>query len=146
MVGPNNDQIYKGDPRTCVIFIPAWGSNWGSLGFSRNQNNRGSWGGYVTCIYCSLSVKINPQNIARHAKIVNIFVLCLILCVCVVGKNPKTPNLSPMTDDVITRGGIRGLGSPLYICEHHKTTKLRDIIQPTYHIILTTKRCQCFRA
>ena len=24
-------QIYKGDPRTCAIFIPAWGSNWGSL-------------------------------------------------------------------------------------------------------------------
>ena len=22
-------QIYKGDPRTCAIFIPAWGSNWG---------------------------------------------------------------------------------------------------------------------
>ena len=34
-------QIYKGDPRTCAIFIPAWGSNWpywGSSGFSRNQN------------------------------------------------------------------------------------------------------------
>ena len=35
---------------------------------------------------------------------------------CVVGKKPKTPNLSPMADDAITRGGIRGLGSPLYIC------------------------------
>ena len=38
---------------------------------------------------------------------------------CVVGKNPKTPNLSPMADDTITRGGIRGGGSPLYICDHH---------------------------
>ena len=26
-------QIYKGDPRTCAIFIPVWGSNWRSLGF-----------------------------------------------------------------------------------------------------------------
>ena len=26
-------QIYKGDPRTCTILIPAWGSNWGSSGF-----------------------------------------------------------------------------------------------------------------
>ena len=36
-------QIYKGDPRTCTIFIVAWGSNWGSdsSGFTRNQNNRG---------------------------------------------------------------------------------------------------------
>ena len=35
---------------------------------------------------------------------------------CVVGKTPKTPNLSPMADNAITRGGIRGLGSPLDIC------------------------------
>ena len=34
---------------------------------------------------------------------------------CVVGKNPKTPDLKPMADDAITLGGIRGLGSPLYI-------------------------------
>ena len=35
------------------------------------------------------------------------------LCVW-IGKNPKTPNLSPMADDAITRGNI-GLGSPAYI-------------------------------
>ena len=40
----------------------------------------------------------------------NAFVLRLFLCVD--GKN-----LSPMADDTITRGGIQGLGSPLYICE-----------------------------
>ena len=34
---------------------------------------------------------------------------------CVVGKNQNTPNLSPMADDAITRGGILGLGSPFYI-------------------------------
>ena len=28
-----NPQMYKGDPRTCAILIPAWGSNWGYLGF-----------------------------------------------------------------------------------------------------------------
>ena len=32
--------MYKGDPRT--HFNPAWGSNWGSLCFSLNQNNCGS--------------------------------------------------------------------------------------------------------
>ena len=36
---------------------------------------------------------------------------------CVVGKNPKTPNLSPMADDAITWGGIGGLGSLVYIYE-----------------------------
>ena len=36
--------------------------------------------------------------------------------VCVVGKNPKTPKLSPIADDAITRGGIGGLGSLVYIC------------------------------
>ena len=50
---------YKGDPRTCTIFIPTWGSNVGTLGFTCNQNNCGSSGAYVTCIYCSPNVKIN---------------------------------------------------------------------------------------
>ena len=35
---------------------------------------------------------------------------------CVVGKSPKTPKLSPTADDAITRGGIGGLGSPVYVC------------------------------
>ena len=35
---------------------------------------------------------------------------------CVVVKNPNSPNLSPMADNTITQGGIRGLGSPSYIC------------------------------
>ena len=36
--------------------------------------------------------------------------------VCVVGKNPKTPILSPMADNAITRGGIGSLVSLVYIC------------------------------
>ena len=32
-----------------------------------------------------------------------------------VDKNPKTPNLSLMADDVITWDGLGGLGSPVYI-------------------------------
>ena len=43
-----------------------------------------------------------------------VFVLRLFF-VYVVGKNPKTPNLIPMADDATTRGGIGGLGSPVYI-------------------------------
>ena len=34
---------------------------------------------------------------------------------CVVGKNLKTPDLSPMADDAITLGGIYGLGSSLSV-------------------------------
>ena len=46
------------------------------FGFSRNQNNRGSSGAYVTCIYCSPSVKISTRkNAARRAKILGTFVL-----------------------------------------------------------------------
>ena len=35
---------------------------------------------------------------------------------CVVGKILKTPKLSPMADDAITRGGIGSLISLVYIC------------------------------
>ena len=35
---------------------------------------------------------------------------------CMVGKNPKTPKLSPMADNAITPGGIGCLGSLVYIC------------------------------
>ena len=46
------------DPLYQHHFDTAWGSNWGSLGFYGNQNNHGSSGVYVTCIYCSLSMKM----------------------------------------------------------------------------------------
>ena len=44
------NKICTGDPRTCTIFIQAWGSNWGSSGFSCNQNNQSYvlLGAYVT--------------------------------------------------------------------------------------------------
>ena len=36
--------------------------------------------------------------------------------VYVVSRNSKTPNLNPVADDSITKGGIQGMGAPLYIC------------------------------
>ena len=42
-------------------------------------------------------------------------ICCAFAFVCVIGKNLKTPKLSPMADDAITRGGIGGLGSLVYI-------------------------------
>ena len=111
-------QIYKGDPTTCTILILAWGSNWGSLGFSRNQNNHCSSGAYATCIYCGLSVKINSHKILHDAQRSWTHLLCVCFCAC-GQQNPKTPNLSPNADDAITLGGIQGLGSStLYICSY----------------------------
>ena len=62
-----NSQMNKGDPRTCTIFISAWGSNWGSSGFSCNQNNCDSSGAYATYIYSGLSVKINTYKMLNRA-------------------------------------------------------------------------------
>ena len=35
--------------------------------------------------------------------------------VCVVGKKPVDPKVSPMADTAITQGGIGGLGSLVYL-------------------------------
>ena len=64
-------------------------------------------------MYCTQSMKSNKRKIARE----DCERICLsFIFACVVGKNPKTPKLSPMTDNAITRGGIGGLESLVYIC------------------------------
>ena len=68
-------QVYRGDPRTFTIFIPAWGSNWGSSGFSRNQNNLGSSGVYE-------HGDKHTQSALQHAntaKILDVFVSHLFI-------------------------------------------------------------------
>ena len=42
---------------------------------------------------------------------------------CVVGKNPKTPKLSPMAEDAITQGGIGSLVSLVYICGYMRLSQ-----------------------
>ena len=81
-------QIYNRDTRPCTILVLAWGWSWGSLGFSRNQNNCGSSGAFaalVTCMYCEREDN-HALKAARHTKIVSTFVW---------QKNLKTPKLSP---------------------------------------------------
>ena len=68
--------------------------------------------GYVTCMHCGLSLKTNTRRI----KIVKASFLRLLLRV--VGKNPKTPKLSPWLMTPITRGGVGSLVSLVYICEY----------------------------
>ena len=103
--------MYTRDPRTCAIFIPTWGSIWGSSGFSRNQNNRGSSGAYVTCMYCGLSVKTNTRKTPYGARRSWTHLFCICFCMC-----GRQKPLSPMAHDAITRGDIGGLESAAYIC------------------------------
>ena len=103
-------QINKGDPRPCAIYIMTWGSNWGSSDFSRNQNNQGSTGAYVTSIYCVWAWRwpcVKWRTTCKdHGRILFLGVW--------LAKNPKTPNLSPMVDDAITRA-IYEVWDPLCI-------------------------------
>ena len=59
---------------------------------------------------CSLNMKINTSKTLHGVRRswTHLFLR--------VGKNWKTPNLIPLADDAVTWGGIRGLGSPVYIC------------------------------
>ena len=41
------------------------------------------------------------------------------------GKHLKTPKLSPVADNAITWGGIRGLGSLMYICDAYTGPTVR---------------------
>ena len=98
-------QIYKGDPRTCSIFIQALGSNWGYTGFSRDQNNCDSSGAYGL----RQSVKINKRETLHGTR--RSWMHFVWGCFCLCGRQkPKYPHLSP-----ITQGDIRGLGSSLYM-------------------------------
>ena len=81
-----------------------------------HPNNCSLSGVYDTCMYCKRSVKIKQaQNATKCAKIVNVFVLRLLLCDW--SAKPRRPRkLSPRAGNAITRGGIEGLGSLVYIC------------------------------
>ena len=74
----------------------------GVFEFSHDQNNGDSSGAYM---YCGLNMKINMREKSHGTKIVYAF-FCVCFRVCVVGKNPNTPNLSPMADDAIKRSII----------------------------------------
>ena len=42
--------------------------------------------------------------------------ICFAYIFACGGQKPEDPKLSPMADDIITQGGIGGLGSLVYIC------------------------------
>ena len=78
---PSLLQIYKGDPRTCAIFIPTWAQIRGLRFFSRNQNNHGSSCAFVTWIYCSPCVKMNTRKMPHGAERSWMQLLCICFCV-----------------------------------------------------------------
>ena len=125
-------QIYKGEPTTCTIFIKAWGSKWGSSGFSCNVNNRGSTGVYVTCIYCGISMKlsvmINRRKTPHGERRSWTFVLCLFLRMWL--KKPEDLQFEPYGGrrhcmGQYTRSGI----SLVYLWKWHKFPHIVSILQ-----------------
>ena len=62
---------------------------------------------------------------------------CAFEFVCVVSKKPKDPKLSSMADDAITLGGIRGLGSLVYICGDGLFVKFASKTQ-LYHRLISS--------
>ena len=94
-------------------FYPGMGLKLGAFGFFPKLK----WLWFV-CHLHLLRSKCENKNVLKcctvrkdHGRI------CFeVIFACVVGKNPNTPNLSPMADDAITQGGIPGLGSLFYIC------------------------------
>ena len=65
-------------------------------------------------------------------------ILFVLVSVCVVGKNPNTPNWSSMADDAIAQGSIWLLGSPFYTCGHvlNLLTHVSSITDATVSLVL----------
>ena len=87
-----------------------------SAGSSHNQNNHGLSG--ALCHLHLLRSEHEDQHMLNATRCTKRSWTHLFLCA--LGKNPNNPNLCPVAVDAITRGGIRGLGSPLYICGWYK--------------------------
>ena len=102
----------QGRFRNLHHLYPGMGLKLGIFRFSRNRNNRGSSDAYVTCIYWGLSMKITMRKTWHVAQRSWTHLLCFVF-LCVVSKNPKTPNSCPMADDAITLGRIKRSGISL---------------------------------
>ena len=128
-----NDMYTRGT-RPCAILIPAWGSIWGLRVFPvikiivvRQVRVlpvcTAVWAWRQTRIKCCALVRNDRERIC--------FVFALPW---VVSKNPKSPKLSPMADNAITRGGIGSLVSLVYICELN-TSQLSAVRRATRLLI-----------
>ena len=106
----------QGRSKSLRHFYSGMGLKLGVFGFLFFPRNHGLSGVYVTYIYCSLKVKINMRKTLHSTR--RSWTHLFYICFCVCGwQKPEDSNLSLMADQVITWGSIRGLGSPLYICD-----------------------------
>ena len=68
-----------------------------------------------TCDILSMTCYL---HVLRYEREENRKRICIAFAfACVVDKNPKTPKLSPIADNAITRGGLGSLVSLVYICD-----------------------------
>ena len=98
LVAPWYPQIYKGDPRTCTIFIPAWGSNWGFMGFPAIEIS-------VICqvrMYCGLNVKINTRETPHSTQKLWTHLFAFV-SICVCGRKILIP---PILAPWLTKHGV----------------------------------------
>ena len=95
---------------TCAIFILARDSSWGYSDFSHDQNNSNSSGAYSAVWAC-----INTREMQHDAQRLWMQFVGECFLEHVWLANLNTPNLSPLADDAITRGGIQSLVTPFCI-------------------------------
>ena len=94
---------------------PCMGLNLGVFGFSHNQNDCGLSSAVLpacTAVWAWRQTRVKCCAVREDRESISVEVASA----CVVGKNKKTPKLSPMADDAIKRGGIGCLVSLVYIC------------------------------
>ena len=70
-------------------------------------------------MHCGLSVKANmhkTHRLKQRTACEDRERICFAFVLCVWSANPEDPKLFELADDLITQGGIGGLGSLVYKC------------------------------
>ena len=131
-------QIYKGDPRTCAIFILAWGSNWGYSGFSRDQNNYDLSGAYV--LWSEREDK-PAWKAARYSKIVGRIFVCIWFHVCGRQK-PEYPQFEPHGWRRQYTGWYTRSGISLCICRVNNRVIVATALKYQHSVAAYVQPCQ----
>ena len=120
----HNSQIYIRNARTCTILILPWGSNWASLSFSCDQNNRGSLDAYVTCMSAIRAWR--QTGVKQHMARKDCECICFAFThLRVVSKNPNT---EPHGRQRHYTGQYRSGTTFIYLCNNCNTQSLWCIV------------------
>ena len=115
--------IHQRSQNLCHLYS-CMGLKWGSLGFFRNQNNRG----HLHLPRSQREDKRAKCCTAREDRGRNCFI-CVFACV--IGKDP---NLRLVADDAITQAGIGGLGISGTYLYYNKVTEQVNSGTGTMHL------------